>query len=43
MIVLDTHVWYWWACDQHVRLDGQLAAVDGQFPAYPQLAGRLLA
>lgn len=20
MIVLDTHVWYWWACDQQVRL-----------------------
>jgi len=130
MIVLDTHVWDWWACDQHVRLsanlletlaaalrigvsavscfeiahasrkgrielplplrewftealersqvdllpltpaivsravaltdrhrdpfdriiiataldlDGQLASVDGQFPAYPELAGRLLA
>lgn len=20
MIILDTHVWYWWACDQHARL-----------------------
>lgn len=24
MIVLDTHVWYWWACDQHVRLPASL-------------------
>ena len=20
MIVLDTHIWYWWACGQHERL-----------------------
>ena len=33
MIVLDSHIW----------LDGQLASADGQFPAYPELAGRLLA
>lgn len=24
MIVLDTHIWYWWACDQHVRLSANL-------------------
>jgi len=26
-----------------LELDGQLASVDGHFPAYPELAGRLLA
>ena len=26
-----------------LELDGQLVSVDGQFPAYPELAGRLLA
>jgi PIN domain nuclease of toxin-antitoxin system len=25
-----------------LELDGQLASADGQFPAYPELAGRLL-
>lgn len=24
MIVLDTHVWYWWACDQQARLSASL-------------------
>ena len=26
-----------------LELDGQLASIDGHFPAYPELAGRLLA
>ena len=25
-----------------LELDGQLASADGQFPAYPELAGRLV-
>ena len=46
MIVLDTHILV--LVDRMIiatalELDGQLASVDGQFPAYPELAGRLLA
>ena len=59
MIVLDTHVWFWWVSGQHQRLSTGLletlataprigisavsASADGQFPAYLELAGRLLA
>ena len=50
MMVLDTHIGYRWIDSDDDRLsksqattlewDGQLASVDGQFPAYLDLAGR---
>ncbi|MDE2082415.1 MAG: hypothetical protein KGI90_13780 [Burkholderiales bacterium] len=63
MIVLDTHIWFWWASGQHERLSPstlealataprvgvsvvscfEVASVDAQVRAYPELADRLLA
>jgi PIN domain nuclease of toxin-antitoxin system len=46
VIVLDSHIWYWWVNLEHDRLPpgmvAQLASIDSHFPAYPELAGRLI-
>ncbi len=32
MIVLDTHIWYWWASGQHARLSGALLGLLADAP-----------
>jgi len=50
IIVLDSHVWFWWINLEHDRIiiattlqmDGMLASVDGHFISYSELEGRLI-